>query len=135
MFLLAEIQGLPEALKSHPSSGPEYIEILEKNTHIVYPVLAVLVLVVLMAGILQAWKTQDLDGLQRAELKKEIILQLRRDTFGASVEQLARRIKLDPLKLVQLLEQMQNEGKVVSTTDTQRLTTWRIKGVGGYPRY
>jgi hypothetical protein len=130
------IEGLPKSLQPKPDDGsPQYFELLEKNTHIVYPVLAVLVLVMLMAGILQAWKTQDLDGLQRAELKREIILELRKDAFGASVEVLSRRMKLDPLKLVGLLEQLQKDGVVMSTTDTKRLTTWRLKGVGGPGRY
>lgn len=120
----------PEYQRPTDSASPEYFEMLERNTHIVYPALAVLVLVVLVAGILQAWKTQDIDGLQKAELKREIILELRRDTLGYSVESLARMVKLEPLKLVRLLEEMQGEGIVTSVTNTQRLTTWRLKGVG-----
>ena len=123
----------PESERPVNSASPEYIEMLERNTHIIYPVLAVLVLVVLAAGILQAWKTQDLDGLQKAEFKREIILELRRDTFGYSVETLARKVKLEPLKLVRLLEEMQGEGIVISVTNTQRMTTWRLKGVSGAP--
>lgn len=126
----------PDYQRPTNSASPEYIELLERNTHIIYPVLAVLVLVVLAAGILQAWKTQDLDGLQKAEFKREIILELRKDTLGYTAESLARRVKLEPLKLVRLLEEMQSEGIISSTTNTQRLTTWRLKGVGpgGTPR-
>jgi hypothetical protein len=131
MTLVLAVEGLPKGMPRIDNIDPGYWDLLEKNTHIVYPVLAVLVLVLLMAGILQAWKTQDLDGLQRAELKREIILELRKETFGCSVENLARSMKLDPLKLVTLLEQMQKDGVVMSTTDTKRLTTWRLKGVGG----
>jgi hypothetical protein len=131
---LPNIPGMPgyKAPYQRPNdaAAPEYFELLERNTHIVYPVLAVLVLVVLVAGILQAWKTQDLDGLQKAEFKREIVLELRRDTLGYSVENLARKVKLEPLKLVRLLEEMQTEGVVISVTNTQRLTTWRLKGVG-----
>ncbi len=137
IFALVELPNIPgmpgyrpNPVRPNDSVNPAYIEILERNTHIVYPVLAVLVLVVLVAGILQAWKTQDLDGLQRAEFKREIILELRRDTLGYSVEVLARRVKLEPLKLVRLLEEMQTEGVVMSVTNSQRLTTWRLKGVG-----
>lgn len=120
----------PEYQRPQDAASPEYFELLERNTHIVYPVLAVLVLVLVVGGILQAWKTQDLDGLQKAEFKREIILELRRDTLGYSVESLARKVKLEPLKLVRLLEEMQGEGVVMSVTNTQRLTTWRLKGVG-----
>jgi len=137
IFALVELPNIPgmpgyrpNPVRPNDAANPAYIEVLERNTHIVYPVLAVLVLVVLVAGILQAWKTQDLDGLQKAEFKREIILELRRDTLGYTVEILARRVKLEPLKLVRLLEEMQNEGMVMSVTNTQRLTTWRLKGVG-----
>jgi hypothetical protein len=133
MWTLLAVEGLPKGMPRLDDIEPGYFELLEKNTHIVYPVLAVLVLVLLMAGILQAWKTQDLDGLQLAVLKREIVLELRRETWGASVDNLARKMKLDPLKLVNMLEQMQKDGVVISTTDTKRLTTWRLKGVGGAP--
>jgi hypothetical protein len=121
----------PDYQRPTNSASPEYIELLERNTHIIYPVLAVLVLVVLAAGILQAWKTQDLDGLQKAEFKREIIMELRKEMLGDSADSLARKVKLEPLKLVRLLEEMQREGIISSTTNTQRLTTWRLKGVGG----
>ncbi len=126
----------PDYQRPTNSASPEYIELLERNTHIIYPVLAVLVLVVLAAGILQAWKTQDLDGLQKAEFKREIIMELRKEMLGYTAESLARKVKLEPLKLVRLLEEMQSEGIISSTTNTQRLTTWRLKGVGasGTPR-
>ena len=120
----------PEYQRPVDAASPPYIELLERNTHIVYPVLAVVVLALVVAGILQAWRTQDLDGLQKAELKREIILELRKDTVGSSVESLARHIKLDQFKLMKLLEEMQTDGLVASATNTQRLTTWRLKGVG-----
>jgi hypothetical protein len=131
---MPNIPGLPgykhPGVRPIDSASPEYFELLERNTHIVYPVLAVLVLVVLVAGILQAWRTQDLDGLQKAQFKREIILELRRDTLGFSAEALSKRVKLEPLKLMRLLEEMQDEGIVMSVTNTQRQTTWRLKGVG-----
>jgi hypothetical protein len=133
-LILLQLPGMPGYkpgyTKPQDAASPEYFELLEKNTHIVYPVLAVLVLVLLVGGILQAWKTQDLDGLQKAEVKREILLELRRDAFGVSVEALAKKIKLPALKLVVLLEELQKEGIVISTTNTQRLTTWRLKGIG-----
>ncbi len=78
-------------------------------------------------------KTQDLDGLQKAQFKREILIELRRDPLGYSVEALAKKIALEPLKLARLLEEMQGEGLVLSVTNTQRLTTWRIKGIGPAP--
>ncbi|MHB8877727.1 MAG: hypothetical protein ACYC8T_28890, partial [Myxococcaceae bacterium] len=63
-------------------TSPKYFEFLEHNAHIIYPLLAVLVLALLVAGILQAWRSQDLDGLAKAEFKREIILELRRQMGG-----------------------------------------------------
>jgi hypothetical protein len=112
------------------ATNPPYIEMLEQNSHIIYPALAVLVLVLLVAGILQAWKTQDLDGLQKATLKKEIVVHLRQEIGGAPAEQLARALGVTPIKLMRLLEEMQKDGILASHTNTQRLTIWRLKGVG-----
>ncbi len=131
LLLLAQV--IPPLIpqKHVGATTPPYIELLEQNSHIIYPALAVLVLVLLVAGILQAWKTQDLDGLQKAELKREIVVHLRQEIGGAPAEQLARQVGITSIKLVRLLEEMQNDGILSSHTNTQRLTIWRLKGVGG----
>lgn len=116
-------------VKPVSAMDPAYFEVLEKNTHIIYPALAILVLVLLVAGILQAWRTQDLDGLQKAELKREVILVLRRETHGAEAELLAREVGMALLKLVKILEELQTDGIVVSVTNTQRKTFWSLKGI------
>lgn len=109
---------------------PKYFELLERNTHIIYPALAVLALALIVAGILQAWRSQDLAGLEKAELKREIILELRRQAgCSAPGEQLARAIGLEPFKTVKLLEEMQRDGVIASHTNTQRLTIWRLKSL------
>lgn len=134
LLLEVELPLLPGQEPGYPkppdSISVKYFELLERNTHIVYPVLGIIVLVLIAAGIMQAWRTQDIDGLEKAELKREVILELRKDTYGLSAEQLNRKIKIEKFKLVKLLEQMQQDGILVSTTDTQRLTTWRLKGIG-----
>lgn len=117
-------------LLSDSATDPGYFEFLEHNSHIIYPVLGVLVLALIAAGILQAWRSQDLDGLQKAELKREIILELRKQLGGASAEALARTVGMEPFKLVRLLEELQRDGVLLSHTSTQRLTVWRLKGVG-----
>ena len=122
-----------EAPRPATATDPKYFEILERNTHIIYPVLGILVLVLIAAGILQAWRTQDLDGLQKAELKRDILQELRKQLAGVSAETLARKLGMEPLKLVRLLEEMQNEGILLSHTNTERLTVWRLKGVGTGP--
>lgn len=110
--------------------APSYFELLERNTHIIYPALGVLALVLIVAGILQAWRSQDLAGLEKAEFKREIILELRRQAgCSASGEQLARAIGLDAFKTMKLLEEMQKDGILASHTNTQRLTVWRLKSL------
>jgi hypothetical protein len=111
--------------------SPKYFEILERNSHIIYPTLGLLVLLLLVAGILQAWRAQDLDGLAKVELKREIILELRRTLGGASAEALSRAVGLEPLKVMKLLEEMQQDGILVSHTNTARLTLWRLRGTSG----
>ena len=107
-----------------------YFEWLERNTHIVYPVLAIVALVAIAAGVLQAWRTDDLKGLEKAEMKREIILNLRRNIYGTTGDEISRATGFDVLVLMQLLEEMQRDGLVTSFTSTQRLQFWRLNGVG-----
>ncbi|QSQ28335.1 hypothetical protein JY651_31885 [Pyxidicoccus parkwayensis] len=121
-------QAAPDYTRPDSSLSPSYFEILEQNSHIIYPAVAVLTLVIIAAGILQAWRTQDLDGLQKNEFKKAIVNELRRNISGMPGDMLAKAVGLDRLKTNRLLEQMQQEGLVVSHTNSQRLTVWRIRG-------
>ena len=107
----------------------KYFEVLENNTHIIYPLLVVTVLVLISLGVLQAWRSQDLDGLQKAELKRELIRELRRDMHGTTVDAMSKVVGLPPFRLNKLLEEMQTEGILESRTDTRRITTWRLKGL------
>jgi hypothetical protein len=132
---LPELTALALVFARRPAPEPEtdYLELLEKNSHIIYPALAVLVVGLLVLGILEAWRSQDLDGLQKVELKRSIILELRRQLGGASAETLAKAIGLESFKTVKLLEELQRDGIVISHTNTARLTLWRIKGTGPVP--
>jgi hypothetical protein len=135
---LLTFQGLlaqtsPDYVRPVSSTSPKYFELLEQNSHIIYPALAVLTLVLIAAGILQAWRTQDLDGLQKNEFKRAIVNELRRNISGMPGDMLAKAVGLDRLKTNRLLEQMQQEGLVVSHTNSQRLTVWRVRGAGPQP--
>ncbi len=130
LALLVPILAQIPSSRPAPSTTPAYLEFFELHAHILYPLLAVLVLVLLVAGILQAWRSQDLDGLAKAELKREIILEMRRQVGGVSAEALAKNLGLEPLKLVRLLEEMQKDGIVGCHTNTHRLTVWQVAGMG-----
>ena len=113
------------------ATSPPYLEWLEANTHIVYPALGILVVTLIVLGILQSWRSHDLEGVVKAEAKREIVMQLRREMHGLSAERLKRMTGLEMMRLVKLLEEMQEDGLRDSHTNTARLTTWVLKGVGG----
>lgn len=132
-LLLAQIPGLGDDGPDKPASSmdPSYIELLERNSHIVYPSLALLVLALVALALVQASKAQDMDGAVKAEFKKLIIDELRRYPAGLDTPELADLTGLERGKLVRLLDQMLQEGALVSHMTTQRQTVWRVKGVGG----
>jgi len=117
----------PDYVRPPSATSPRYIELLENNTHLVYPALAVLVLVLISLGILQAWRSEDMDGLQKAELKRDVIKELRREVHGLSADALSKAVGIPSLKLLRVLEEMQKDNILESRTDTRRLTTWRMK--------
>ncbi len=138
LTLLAQlsIPGLdPGPEKPASSVAPKYFELLERNSHIVYPALAVLVLGLVMLAIIQASRAQEMDGAAKAEFKKLIVDELRRHPAGLDTPELVAAMGLEHGKLVRLLDQMQQDGVLVSHLTTQRQTVWRVKGVGGSRTY
>jgi hypothetical protein len=129
-----QVPGLKQETPGKPPSvlDPSYFETLERYSHIIYPALGTLALVLLALGVIEAWRRQDLRGLEKSEFKREIILELRRQLGGVTGDILARAIGLDPFKTSRLLEEMQRDGLLLSHTSTDRKTVWRLKGVGPY---
>ncbi|WP_224366138.1 hypothetical protein [Hyalangium versicolor] len=137
---LVQIDGLPEGMpgqdntpqyvKPASSMAPKYIDLLEQNSHIVYPALAVVTLLLVIGGIFQAWKSQDMDGLTKNEFKRAIVNELRRNLSGLPGDMIARAIGLDRLKTVRLLEQMQQEGILNSYMSSSQMMMWRVRGAG-----
>lgn len=119
----------PDYVRPPGSTTPRYFELLENNTHLVYPGLAVLVLLLIAVGILQAWRSEDMDGLQKANLKREIIGELRREVHGMTADSLSKNLGVPSLRLLRILEEMQKDSILESRTDTRRITTWRMKGI------
>ncbi|HYH97607.1 hypothetical protein [Hyalangium sp.] len=137
---LLQIDGLPEGMpgqddtpkyvKPASSMAPKYFDMLEQNSHIVYPALAGLTLLLLVGGIFQAWKSQDMDGLTKNQFKRAIVNELRRNLSGLPGDMIARAVGLDRLKTVKLLEQMQQEGMVNSYMSSNQMMMWRMRGAG-----
>ena len=84
-LLLAQFQipGL-ERRPDGPASSvdPSYFEMLERNSHLIYPALAILVMGLVSFAILQASRAQEMDGAVKAEFKKLIVDELRRYPAG-----------------------------------------------------
>lgn len=119
----------PRYVKPVDAAQSRYFEWLEANTHLVYPALAVLAVALIAFGVLKALRSEDMDGLQKAELKRELILELRREVWGMTAERLSRSVGVPALKLLKVLEEMQRDNIVESRTDTSHVTTWRMKGL------
>jgi hypothetical protein len=113
------------------AAQPTYLELLEDHTDVFYPAIAVLVLTLIALGVLAAWRSGDVDVIEKAELKRALLGELRKDPFGATAEQLAQRLAEARLKVARALEELEQQGLAESVTDTRRLTTWRLKGLTG----
>jgi hypothetical protein len=130
LFLALDMPGdPPKYVKPVGSASVRYFEWLENNTHVVYPALAVVLVALIAFGIISAWRTEDSDGLKKAELKREIIRELRREVYGMTANHLAKNIQVDGTKMLKLLEEMAEDNIVESRTDSSRVTTWRMKGL------
>lgn len=129
-LLLIDLPGDPPRYgRPDSATRPRYSEWLENNSHIIYPVIAVSVVALIAFGIISAWRNEDGDGLRKAELKREVIRQLRRDVYGNTADHLARQLGVSGGRMLALLEEMAEGNMVESHTDTARITTWRIKGL------
>jgi len=128
--LLIDMPGepLPYA-KPVGATKVKYIEFLENNSHILYPLIAVVVVALIAFGVISAWRTEDMDGLQKAELKREIIRELRREIWGMTAESIAKNVGIERMKLLKILEEMQADNIVEARTDTRHVTTWKMKGL------
>lgn len=138
LSLLAQlpIPGMESGPEKPASSvDPNYFELLERNSHIIYPALAILVLGLVSLAILQASRAQEMDGAVKAEFKKLIIEELRRFPAGLETPMLVESTGLERGKLVRLLSQMEQEGLLLSHHTTKHQTVWCVKGVGGKKRY
>ena len=128
VLALVDLPGQPPPYeKPQSATDVRYIELLENNTHLIYPALAVLALVALVLGILQAFRKDDMEIVDKAEVKREIIRELRRQISGMTVEALSKAVALPRLKVDRLLQEMKDENIVDDRTDSHRTTTWRMK--------
>lgn len=128
--LLIDMPGEPTPYaKPVGATKVKYIEFLENNAHVLYPLIAIVVVALIAFGVISAWRTEDMDGLQKAELKREIIRELRREIWGMTADAISKNVGVPRLKLLKILEEMQADNILEVRTDTQRVTTWKMKGL------
>jgi hypothetical protein len=135
LYALIDLPKLPGAGENEAYVRPagsmdmKYSEWFEAHTSTLYPLIAIVVVALVAWGIISAWRGDDMDGLAKAELKREIIRLLRRDVYGLSADKLAAQLEIPGGKLLKLLDEMAEENIVESRTSTSRVTTWRMKGL------
>jgi len=83
----------------------------------------VLVVTLIALGSCRRGGVGDIDGIEKAELKRTLIRELRRELHGTTAEQLAKAVEAPNLKVLKLLEEMQAQGLTECRTDTRRVTT------------
>lgn len=106
------------------------LEFLERNSRVLYPALALLAVGLLVLGILVAWRTEEVSGIAKVELKREIINSMRLNLDGVTVADLAKPLKLKPILISKVIEEMHADGIVVSHTNARGVTLWRLRGIG-----
>lgn len=109
------------------ASGSPF-EFLEKNSTIIYPALALLVLVLLVAGVAHAWKTPELVGAEKAQVKGEVIRLMRSHIGWITATEVGEHLELDPHTAATLLDEMKGDGLLVSAM-IDNLIHYRIKGI------
>ena len=87
-----------------------------------------LVIVLLGASIVSAWRSPKVEGVERARLKGEVIRAMRQNIGWITAGELAEILKTDPHAMAKLLEEMKEDGVLVSAL-LQSLIHFRLKGV------
>jgi len=83
---------------------------------------------VIALGVVQSWRGHEMSASRKADLKKEIVRELRKTGMGLPAEVIGRAIGLETFKTQRLLEEMQAAGLVVVYTNTERLSLWQLTG-------
>lgn len=116
--------GAPLAALESPNV--DYIEALERNTHIAYPALLVLVVLLIGLGIVQAIRSEGLSAVTKAEIRRRVLHALRRNAAGLTAKELARLLALPTHKVGKLLEEMSEEELIEQSADEEGFATWQI---------
>ena len=130
MFRLHQLVWCALALPGDDFQLPDKdIDWIERNKQVLYPSIAIVVVLLMVIGILRAWRTTELNAEAKTKFKGEILRMMRMNLAGLLADEIAKAIGLDRLKTLKLLEEMQRDGVLQSHTTTQRFTVWRVRGL------
>ncbi len=102
-------------------------EFLAQHKHIIYPVLALLVIVLLIAAVANAWKTPEIAGAEKARLKGEIIRFMRKHIGWATAAEVGKGLEVETQVAATLMQEMKEDGLLV-TAMMDSLLHYRLKG-------
>ena len=102
-------------------------DFIEQNSHILFPLLALLAVVLLVGGIVHAWRTPELAGAEKARLKGEIIRTLRNNIGWMTAQEAAEKLDIETHTAASLMDEMKRDGVLVSGTMESRIH-YRIRG-------
>ena len=104
------------------------LEFLERNRHIIYPAVGVLVIILLGASVLSAWRTPKVAGAEKARLKGEVIRAMRQNIGWITAAELAKILEIETHTMATILDEMKAEDVVVTAT-MKSLVNYRLRGV------
>jgi len=95
-----------------PPALERAFEFLEANGHFVFPMLALFVVASLAISVMKAWRAPELAGIQKAELKGEIIRFLRNRLVWTTAADVASHLSIDPHTAGGLMRELREDGLV-----------------------
>ncbi len=118
----------PDYPRPPSATEPKYLEVLESNAHLIYPALAVLALVLIALGIIQALQRDEVTPETKLEWKRLVIAELRRKLSGRTHEELCQATGVPPRRLAALLEELRRDAIVEPRAEGGR-QVWRMRGL------
>lgn len=116
------------APRSRPApDGPQQLwEWIEAHSELVYPAVALCILGLIVGAALAFFRSNEFGAEKAGQLKREIMLLLRRRVSGVGVDQVAAELQVDRMVAARLLTELEQEG-LISGSATAPIQ-YRIRG-------
>ena len=116
------------APKGRPApDGPQQLwEWIEAHSELVYPAVALCILGLIVGAALAFFRSNELGAEKAGQLKREIMLLLRRRVSGVGVDQVAAELQVDRMVAARLLTELEQEGMIAGSATAP--IQYRIRG-------